>query len=347
MATRFGSLFGGRSARAAAASAAAAPGAQPAPHVQQGVEMQPAPAVQAVAEAGGQAGVPTPEVSQAMAPPQPAAAPAPAPVAVQPRPHDAPRKAPKATPVQLSHYGDFALSNSDIASSLMLQQLLYYHAFFAVAWVGATVVHMGYKGSDTAVEDVGAVAVFCLMEPLRLLAGFSGNLQEKVPSLLGFLLLTAGFGLPVSLYFVGLLGADARAFDKALNWVAVVMYALELVFGAAACVGVMRSQAQKFYLLDFATFQVGMAPPQHQQQNPLQPQQDVQAEAPARRTTPRGAVSPSLAATGSPLLQRGSGRDGDYAQPELTGSLSGGPPPTLPSRSGLRGSVGRLFGRSG
>ena len=139
--------------------------------------------------------------------------------------------------------------------SLFLQQLLYYNAFFAAAWLVASVASAAHKGSGMV--DAAVLAAFCLVEPARLSTGFSGNLQEQVPSLLGFVLLTAFFALPLALYFFAL-GSDVRAFDQALNIVAMLFYAVEVAAGAAACSSITQSQAEKFYLLDFAQYQAAI-----------------------------------------------------------------------------------------
>jgi hypothetical protein len=67
----------------------------------------------------------------------------------------------------------------------------------------------------------------------RLYAGFAGNLQEKVPLLMGFVSLSFFIILPVYAYFW--YGQErVQPFDKALNTVAIALLAAE-VFAARLC----------------------------------------------------------------------------------------------------------------
>lgn len=72
-------------------------------------------------------------------------------------------------------------------------------------------------------------ALFTLpLAPRRLYTGFAGNLQEKVPLLLGFVALSFFIVLPVYAYFW--FGQEAvQPFDKALNTVAISLLAAEVL----------------------------------------------------------------------------------------------------------------------
>jgi hypothetical protein len=52
------------------------------------------------------------------------------------------------------------------------------------------------------VIEAALLLLFLVSEPVRLALGYSGNLQEKVPFVAAFMLLTLFPGLPVCLYFM-------------------------------------------------------------------------------------------------------------------------------------------------
>jgi len=85
------------------------------------------------------------------------------------------------------------LTNTRIASSLLLQQLLYYNCWFSPCWGVAVLVSYLVKfengtlkdklNDNATTEDELAVilgSVWLLIEPIRLRLGYTGNLKEKV-----------------------------------------------------------------------------------------------------------------------------------------------------------------------
>lgn len=78
-------------------------------------------------------------------------------------------------------------------------------------------------------------------------AGFAGNLQEKVPLLMGFVSLSFFVILPVYVYFwYGQEGA--QPFDRALNTVSIALLAAEVLAGMNATRKVLHAQSLAFYL---------------------------------------------------------------------------------------------------
>jgi len=80
-----------------------------------------------------------------------------------------------------------------VASSLVLQQLLYYGWVFWVFYVGAQVAILHHKYGDGAKlsdpDRARAILfpIWAVVEPLRILVGYHGNLREDFPSLLIFI----------------------------------------------------------------------------------------------------------------------------------------------------------------
>mmetsp|Transcript_25039 Transcript_25039/g.34505 ORF Transcript_25039/g.34505 Transcript_25039/m.34505 type:complete len:114 (+) Transcript_25039:391-732(+) len=92
--------------------------------------------------------------------------------------------------------------------------------------------------------------LWAVLEPLRLLLGYSGNLQEKVPFLGVFMLVSLFPQLPVNAYFA-IAQPDATAFDKSLGTVSSIMLLTELVGAVLAIRQIIQSQDEKFYLEDY------------------------------------------------------------------------------------------------
>ncbi|PNH10197.1 hypothetical protein TSOC_003090 [Tetrabaena socialis] len=88
------------------------------------------------------------------------------------------------------------IADRKIASNLFLQQLLYYRLFFNVAWLGFWMVFIfrqywqGLKLKDNDIVRTIFFILWFMAEPVRLVAGWYGNLQENVPWLLMFVILS-------------------------------------------------------------------------------------------------------------------------------------------------------------
>lgn len=73
-----------------------------------------------------------------------------------------------------------------MASSVVLQQLLYLNVLFSPGWFVTFVVILARKyGQGVALKDpdevrIAMTIIWLITEPLRLLAGYTGNLKENV-----------------------------------------------------------------------------------------------------------------------------------------------------------------------
>lgn len=80
------------------------------------------------------------------------------------------------------------LRSSPVVSSLPLQRLLHFNAFYSAAYGAAEIALVIYKLVFLSVDEKVKyslpvlVAVWCLCEPARILLGYTGNLREKVCS---------------------------------------------------------------------------------------------------------------------------------------------------------------------
>uniref|UniRef100_A0A3B5L4Q6 Transmembrane protein 17 n=1 Tax=Xiphophorus couchianus TaxID=32473 RepID=A0A3B5L4Q6_9TELE len=91
-----------------------------------------------------------------------------------------------------------------VLSSLQLQMSLYFNMwFFPCWWISETVMlHLKYPALPEYYKFilVTILLLMTLIEAIRLYLGYAGNLQEKVPELAGFWLLTTLLQLPLILF---------------------------------------------------------------------------------------------------------------------------------------------------
>lgn len=143
------------------------------------------------------------------------------------------------------------LTNTKIASSLLLQQCLFYNWYWSPCWMFANLLSYGlkeHKREDELTWIFGSI--WLLFEPLRMYCGFEGNLQEKVPFLAVFMLITTFPHLAVNGY-LGYAQKDIQPFDSALATVSLLFLVFELVVSGIAIRQLIRSQDEKFSLEDY------------------------------------------------------------------------------------------------
>ncbi|KAK2837982.1 hypothetical protein Q5P01_015194 [Channa striata] len=100
---------------------------------------------------------------------------------------------------------DAAVAN-ELVSHLPLQMLLYFNMFYFPCWWFSAVLMLEVKfyhlpGYYQALLTTGVI-LLTLIEAVRLYLGYVGNLEEKVPELAAFWLLSFMFQLPVLLFFL-------------------------------------------------------------------------------------------------------------------------------------------------
>ncbi len=144
-----------------------------------------------------------------------------------------------------------------VASSLALQKLLYFNALFSLAF-GAChaasacwkVLHVQLESSLSAFVLPATVVVWAAFECARLRYAFLGNLQEQVPSLSAFWLLSILPQAPLVGYM------SVRQFEPALvlqvdvvmGAGALLFIALELYVSLGTIRALIRKQTADFYL---------------------------------------------------------------------------------------------------
>ncbi|ORZ32758.1 hypothetical protein BCR44DRAFT_1439539 [Catenaria anguillulae PL171] len=124
-----------------------------------------------------------------------------------------------------------------LLSSIPLQLLLIFNATLLPVWFGIMVSVTSEKFADWAARNVNVnefysftlhftLIVFTICEPARLLLGWRGNRNEKIPDLAGFLLLTVLPQILILLYYPFIQRAHSGSQIDALEVSVNVIYML-------------------------------------------------------------------------------------------------------------------------
>ncbi|XP_014820279.1 PREDICTED: transmembrane protein 17-like [Calidris pugnax] len=141
---------------------------------------------------------------------------------------------------------DFSLStDNEILSSLPLQMSLYFNVyFFPFWWLSAVVMlHVKYPVLSDYYKFilVTIMILTSLIEIIRLYLGYMGNLQEKVPELAGFWLLTLLLQLPIILFLLFNEGLIILPLERAVH----IVFALFLMFQVVAAFVTLKRMVNK------------------------------------------------------------------------------------------------------
>uniref|UniRef100_H2ZW24 Transmembrane protein 17 n=1 Tax=Latimeria chalumnae TaxID=7897 RepID=H2ZW24_LATCH len=144
---------------------------------------------------------------------------------------------------------------NEIVSSLPLQMSLYFNIYYFPFWWVSEVImlHLKYP----VLQDyyrfilVTILILATLIEIIRLYLGYAGNLQEKVPELAGFWLLTLLLQLPLILFLLFNEGIEIQPLERAVH----IVFALFLVFQVGSAFVALRGMSNRlaghFYLRQF------------------------------------------------------------------------------------------------
>ncbi|CAN9512940.1 unnamed protein product [Ophioblennius macclurei] len=145
---------------------------------------------------------------------------------------------------------------NQLVSHLPLQMLLYFNMFYFPCWWFSAVFMLEVKypylpGYYQALLITGMV-LLTLIEVIRLYLGYIGNLNEKVPELAAFWLLSFMFQLPVLLFFLTDEGILILPLERAVHSV----YLFFLLAQILAAFLALRTMTRKLTLL-FHLRQIG------------------------------------------------------------------------------------------
>nr|XP_002129567.1 transmembrane protein 17B-like [Ciona intestinalis] len=161
------------------------------------------------------------------------------------------------SPTEQSQYDNLknSLPGNTVSTSLPLQMSMYFNAFFFPFWLLACslMLEIKYTYLDPTyrVILIAILVIFSLVEGIRLFLGIVGNLQEKVPELFGFLLLTILPQVPFLLFLLLNEFTIILPLERAVHIVQALLLVVELIAGSIAAKAITRQQATKFHLQQF------------------------------------------------------------------------------------------------
>ncbi|XP_069485115.1 transmembrane protein 17-like [Ambystoma mexicanum] len=158
------------------------------------------------------------------------------------------------------HHATHPLDN-DVVSSLPLQMSLYFNAFYFPFWWVCDVVMLQLKYSIIADYYkfilVTILILVSLIEAIRLYLGYTGNLQEKVPELAGFWLLSLLLQFPLVLFLLLNEGLEPQPLERATNIIFVLFLVFQVLVAFITLKRMVNHLATRFHLRDFDRLEGG------------------------------------------------------------------------------------------
>lgn len=144
----------------------------------------------------------------------------------------------------------FFPASRSIASSYPLQMLLYFNLYYSIVWVAGQIAIFDWKvnrGLEDPTFTAIVIAVWVITEPFRLSFGWAGNLQEKVPQLTAFFLLTIVPQIAIMLYMVAA-SRNVQVYEYTTSGIMLLFLLPEVFFSYYTTRTLVQIQTQRFYL---------------------------------------------------------------------------------------------------
>uniref|UniRef100_UPI00398EF71A transmembrane protein 17-like n=1 Tax=Pristiophorus japonicus TaxID=55135 RepID=UPI00398EF71A len=142
-----------------------------------------------------------------------------------------------------------------MVSSLPLQMALYFNVFFFPFWWVSEVAMLELKYSMLPGYYqwllLAASIILTVIECVRLSLGYMGNLQEKLPELAGFWLLSFTIQLPIILFLLTDESIIILPLERAVHSLYFTFLVFELVVAFQALRKMTNHLATRFYLRQF------------------------------------------------------------------------------------------------
>ncbi|KAF5917995.1 hypothetical protein HPG69_019801, partial [Diceros bicornis minor] len=145
--------------------------------------------------------------------------------------------------------------DNEMVSSLALQMSLYFNAYFFPLWWVSSIMMLQMKYS--VLPDyykfivVTVIILITLIEAIRLYLGYMGNLQEKVPELAGFWLLSLLLQLPLILFLLFNEGLANLPLEKAIHIIFTMFLTFQVVSAFLTLRKMVNQLATRFHFQDF------------------------------------------------------------------------------------------------
>ncbi|KAE8296469.1 Transmembrane protein 17B [Larimichthys crocea] len=151
--------------------------------------------------------------------------------------------------------GSFLAHDKRVLSSLPLQMSLYFNMWFFPLWWISEIVMLQLK--YPALPDyykfilVTILIVMTLIEAIRLFLGYAGNLQEKVPELAGFWLLSILLQFPLILFQLFNEAILIQPLERGVHIVLAIFILTQALSGFVALRDMVRHTESQFHLRQF------------------------------------------------------------------------------------------------
>ncbi|XP_074063080.1 transmembrane protein 17 [Macrotis lagotis] len=149
-------------------------------------------------------------------------------------------------------------ADNEIVSSLALQMSLYFNIYFFPFWWVCSIfmLHLKYAILPDYYKFilVTVIILITLIEVIRLYLGYMGNLQEKVPELAGFWLLSLLLQLPLILFLLFNEGLTIQPLERSVNLIFTIFLAFQVVVAFLTLKKMANQLAAHFHLQDFDRF---------------------------------------------------------------------------------------------
>ncbi|NXU77860.1 TMM17 protein, partial [Oreotrochilus melanogaster] len=155
-------------------------------------------------------------------------------------------------------------ADNEIASSLPLQMSLYFNVYFFPFWWLSTVAMLYLK--YPVLSDyykfilVTIMILTSLIEVIRLYLGYMGNLQEKVPELAGFWLLSLLLQLPIINFLLFNEGLKIQPLERAVHVIFALFLTSQVIAAFFALKRMVNKLATHFRLHEFDRLEEHPAP---------------------------------------------------------------------------------------
>ncbi|XP_053155635.1 transmembrane protein 17-like [Hemicordylus capensis] len=151
--------------------------------------------------------------------------------------------------------GDCGIPDNEIVSNLPLQMSLYFNlCFFPFWWLSSVVVlQLKYSFLPDYYKFilVTVIILSTLIEIIRLYLGYMGNLQEKVPELAGFWLLSLLLQLPLILFLLLNESLKIQPLERAVHIIFVIFLVFQVITAFLALKRMVNQLATRFHLHEF------------------------------------------------------------------------------------------------
>ncbi|CAL8374230.1 unnamed protein product [Arctogadus glacialis] len=162
---------------------------------------------------------------------------------------------PSRTELTPEDHGTLLEPSKQVVSSLPLQMSLFFNMCFFPLWWICEVVMLQLKYS--ALPDyykfilVTVIVVMTVIEAIRLYLGYAGNLQEKVPELAGFWLLSILLQFPLILFLLFNESIIIQPLERGVHIVLSLFLLTQAVSGFSVLREMVRHTESQFHLRQF------------------------------------------------------------------------------------------------